>query len=473
MEKNIQKVVLIGVLTVISVFVGLFINNLVDERAELSEETQMEIAEAWSGNQCFAGPVLCVPVCEGESPKPVAFTYITPDKQDVDAAIKSETLHRGIFDTSVFHTAVTTQGTYNTQNVAPSAAADGRRLDWSRVQVIAGINDCRSIEEGMQMTLNNKKIELDTQFSNYGNDKLASTFPDLFSVCGIVDLSGMVGSELQFSLSANLKGAGEMDIRPMARDSKITIHGNCTEPSFTGTSLPTSREINAEGFAATWKVHNLNRPSSEQTVAKADAETQLDTVGTKLLIRGGQYTQTDRALKYAFLVVLLSLLAVFVGEMSVKSSINALNYLLIGAALVIFYLLLLSIAEWTGFDVAYAISAVLVLGMIATYLKAIVKSTKTVAAVILFMALIDVFIYVLLSIADMALLLGTIGLFIILGVAMFFSLRLGKLDFVLDAPKKSPNATKAEAPTENVLTEEASQQDAAATPALAEPIDAK
>lgn len=462
MEKNIQKIVLIGIFTVISVFAGLFINGLVDERAELSEETQTEIAESWSGNQCFTGPVLYVPIYEGDATTPSAFTIIMPDKQEVDAAINSETLHRGIFDTSVFHTAVTTKGTYNTKSAA-NATADGKRLDWSHVQVIVGINDSRSIEEGMQMTLNNKRIELDTQFYNYGNEKLTSAFPELFSVCGVVDLTGMVGGEMQFSMSTNLKGAGEMAIRPTARDSKITIHGNSTEPSFTGTTLPTSREINTEGFTATWKVHNLNRASGVQKVTQANNETQFDTVGTKLLIRGGQYTQTDRALKYAFLVVLLSLLAVFVGEMSVKSNINALNYLLIGAALVIFYLLLLSIAEWTGFDTAYAISAVLVLGMIATYLRAIVKSTKTVVAIILFMALIDVFIYVLLSIADMALLLGTIGLFIILGVAMFFSLKLGNLNFAPSAPKNSPNAATADAPADEALQEESSTLELADT----------
>lgn len=467
MEKNIQKIVLIGVLTVISVFAGLFINGLVDERAELSEETQTEIAESWSGNQCFTGPVLYVPIYEGDATTPSAFTIIMPDKQEVDAAINSETLHRGIFDTSVFHTVVTTKGTYNTKNVTTDATTDGKRLDWSHVQVIAGINDSKSIEEGMLMTLNNKKIELDTQFYNYGNEKLTSAFPELFSVCGVVDLTGMIGGELQFSMSTNLKGAGEMAISPTARDSKITIHGNSTEPSFTGTTLPTSREINAEGFTATWKVHNLNRVSGVQKITQANNETKFDSVGTKLLIRGGQYTQTDRALKYAFLVVLLSLLAVFVGEMSVKSSINALNYLLIGAALVIFYLLLLSIAEWTGFDLAYAISAVLVLGMIATYLRAIVKSTKTVFAIILFMALIDVFIYVLLSIADMALLLGTIGLFIILGVAMFFSLKLGNLNFAPNAPKNSPNAATADAPADEALQAETS------TPELADTADAE
>ena len=129
-------------------------------------------------------------------------------------------------------------------------------------------------------------------------------------------------------------------------------------------------------------------------------------------------------MKYAFLVILLSLIAVFIGEISVGSEINTLNYLLIGAALVLFYLMLLSLAEWIGFGLAYVASAVLILGMIAFYLNAIVHDKKTVTAICLFMGLVDVFIYILLSIADMALLVGTFGLFIILGVAMFFSLKI-------------------------------------------------
>lgn len=143
-----------------------------------------------------------------------------------------------------------------------------------------------------------------------------------------------------------------------------------------------------------------------------------------MLVPGGQYTQTDRALKYAFLVILLSLMAVYVGEMSVRAEINFLNYLLIGAALVLFYLMLLSFGEWIGFSWSYGVSALLVLGMITLYLKAIVRKGQAALAVCLFMALIDVFVYVLLSLADMALLVGTLGLFVVLGAAMYFSLRM-------------------------------------------------
>lgn len=140
--------------------------------------------------------------------------------------------------------------------------------------------------------------------------------------------------------------------------------------------------------------------------------------------------------------ILLSLIAVFIGEMSVGSEINTLNYLLIGAALVLFYLMLLSLAEWIGFGLAYVASAVLILGMIALYLNAIVHDKKTVTAICLFMGLVDVFIYILLSIADMALLVGTFGLFVILGVAMFFSLKIKFQSKPTPAPAPAPVEVK-------------------------------
>ena len=169
---------------------------------------------------------------------------------------------------------------------------------------------------------------------------------------------------------------------------------------------------------------DISRKADDQVFYSKGKSMSFDTVGTKFLVRGGQYIQINRALKYAFLVILLSLVAVFFGEMSVGSEINALNYLLIGAALVLFYLMLLSLAEWIGFGLAYIASAVLILGMVALYLNAIVHDKKTVTAICLFMGLVDVFIYILLNIADMALLVGTFGLFIVLGIAMFFSLRI-------------------------------------------------
>ena len=429
MDKNMKKIVLIGLMTVICGLVSLCIMSIVYERERLSEETQLEVSESWSGSQTFVGPVLCVPVSESGKAGIYTCLYVFPEHMNVEATVKNENLHRGIFDASVYNAAVNIEGTFNLKDmVERTFDVDSQKslwIDWEHGQVITAIADAKGLEEGIQITLNDSSIILDEHFNKYGCKELNSIFGYPYEeVCELVNLKGMLKKEVKFSLKTNLKGSGELHFAPIGKDSKVTMHGNSTDPSFMGMTLPSTREITEDGFTATWKVNNISRKADDQVFYSKDTSMSFDTVGTKFLVRGGQYTQTNRALKYAFLVIFLSLVAVFFGEMSVGSEINTLNYLLIGAALVLFYLMLLSLAEWIGFGLAYIASAVLILGMVALYLNAIVHDKKTVTAICLFIGLVDVFIYILLNIADMALLVGTFGLFIVLGIAMFFSLRI-------------------------------------------------
>ena len=429
MDKNMKKIVLIGLMTVICGLVSLCIMSIVYERERLSEATQFEVSKSWSGSQTFVGPVLCVPVSESGKAGIYACLYVFPEHMNVEATVKNENLHRGIFDASVYNAAVNVEGTFNLKDmVERTFDVDSQKslwIDWEHGQVITAIADAKGLEEGIQITLNDSSIILDEHFNKYGCKELNSIFGYPYEeVCELVNLKGMLKKEVKFSLKTNLKGSGELHFAPIGKDSKVTMHGNSTDPSFMGMTLPSTREITEDGFTATWKVNNISRKADDQVFYSKDTSMSFDTVGTKFLVRGGQYTQTNRALKYAFLVIFLSLVAVFFGEMSVGSEINALNYLLIGAALVLFYLMLLSLAEWIGFGLAYIASAVLILGMVALYLNAIVHDKKTVTAICLFIGLVDVFIYILLNIADMALLVGTFGLFIVLGIAMFFSLRI-------------------------------------------------
>ena len=424
-----KKIFLIGLMTVICGLVSLCIKSIVYERESLSEATQLEVSNSWSGSQTFVGPVLCVPVIEPGKAGIYTCLYVFPEHMNVDATIKSENLHRGIFDASVYNAAVNIEGTFNLKDMVESTFdVDSQKslwIDWEHGQVIAAIDDAKGLEEGIQITLNDSSIILDEHFNTYGSKELRSIFGySSETVCELANLKGMLKKEVKFSLKTNLKGSGELHFAPIGKDSKVTMHGNSTDPSFMGMTLPSTREITKDGFTATWKVIDISRKADDQVFYSKGKSMSFDTVGTKFLVRDGQYTQTNRALKYAFLVILLSLVAVFFGEMSVGSEINALNYLLIGAALVLFYLMLLSLAEWIGFGLAYIASAVLILGMVALYLNAIVHDKKTVTAICLFMGLVDVFIYILLNIADMALLVGTFGLFIVLGIAMFFSLRI-------------------------------------------------
>ena len=424
-----KKIFLIGLMTVICGLASLCIKSIIYERESLSEATQLEVSKSWSGNQTFIGPVLCVPVRESGKAGIYTCLYVFPEHMNVDATVKSEKLHRGIFDASVYNAAVNIEGTFNLKDMVESTFdVDSQKslwIDWEHGQVIAAIDDAKGLEEGIQITLNDSSIILDEHFNTYGCKELSSIFGYPYeAVCELANLKGMLKKEVKFSLKTNLKGSGELHFAPIGKDSKVTMHGNSTDPSFMGMTLPSTREITKDGFTATWKVIDISRKADDQVFYSKGKSMSFDTVGTKFLVKDGQYTQTNRALKYAFLVILLSLVAVFFGEMSVGSEINALNYLLIGAALVLFYLMLLSLAEWIGFGLAYIVSAVLILGMVALYLNAIVHDKKTVTAVCLFMGLVDVFIYILLNIADMALLVGTFGLFIVLGIAMFFSLRI-------------------------------------------------
>lgn len=432
MEKNFKKCLLIGGLTIVFWIVSLAIMGIVDNRNELSERTQTEIAETWSGKQEFVGPIICVPVIKDSVSNFLPYTcmYVLPERIDVSADIASEVLHRGIFDASVYRTKLSGSGVFNLKEMKTIGFMAGVkkpiRYDWSNAQIITAIGDKRGLEEGMEIKIGEKTVELNQHFYNYGNTALNNIYGnDLDAICKIVDLSAEVGKEqVTFTLNAEMKGSEEIRISPIGQTSVITTKGNGKAPSFNGFMLPSKREVSDTGFSATWKVSSLNRNDVDQ-VFYSDRQSQtFQSVGTKLLIQGGQYTQTNRALKYAFLVILLSLVAVFVAEMCVKSEITLLNYLLIGAALLLFYLMLLSFGEWVGFTLSYFLSALLILGMITLYLKAILKKQNIALAVCSFMALVDVFVYVLLSIASMALLVGTLGLFVIVGVAMFFSLRL-------------------------------------------------
>jgi len=429
MEKNVRKCLVIGGMTIVFWIFSLCIGGIVKDRTILSDETQKEVAKSWSEKQDFVGPILCVPVYNDSASIPYTCMYVLPERLEADADIQSETLHRGIFDASVYRTKISLAGTFNLKEMKFTEKLPEKkkpvRFDWEHAQVVTAVGDKRGLEEGIQFSIDDQKYAIDQRFNYYGCRNLCAIFNNSHDViCRMADLSQMVGKEVNFSLEADLKGSDGLNVAPIGRNSKITIHGNSQDPSFDGMVLPSSREVTDAGFTATWKINSMNRNDVDQVFYSFDDYKNFQSVGTKILVTGGQYTKTDRALKYAFLVILLSLVAVLVGELSVKNEINELNYLLIGAALVLFYLMLLSFGEWMGFGVAYGLSALLILGMITLYLKAIVGKSNTALAVCLFMTLIDVFIYILLGIADMALLVGTLGLFVMLGVAMFFSLRM-------------------------------------------------
>ncbi|MBQ0016140.1 MAG: inner membrane CreD family protein [Bacteroidales bacterium] len=426
MEKKFNKGLIIGAMCIFFWLLSLIVKEVVNSRGELAQEAMTEVKESWGGSQTVTGPVICVPLIKTGDTVPFSCLYILPDSLEVNAELNSEKLHRGLFDVNAYRSGVSGKGTFDLKNWKTSIHAEQYLCfcDWSRAQLIVSVSDSKGLGKDIQVSIGGIKTTLNGRFNNYnGNLRSAYRFEDK-TFCKTLDLNCLLGYEVNFSFQVDLKGTEEFNIAPIGNKSHITISGNCSHPSFNGIVLPSEREVSHNSFAASWDVSSVNRDDVHQSFFSRGNSVEFNTVGTRLLVLGGQYTQTDRAMKYAFLVIFLIMIAVFVAEMSVKSEINYLNYILIGFAVVLFYLLLLSLGEWIGFTPAYIVAAVLIIGMITLYLKAIVHNSKVAWAVCLFMTLVDVFIYILLSAENIALLLGSLGLFVVLGVVMYLSLNL-------------------------------------------------
>ena len=179
--------------------------------------------------------------------------------------------------------------------------------------------------------------------------------------------------------------------------------------------------MNDNGFQASWKVLAINRDYPQFFSRNSDNHRQLSssTFGVNLKVPVEQYQQTDRAIKYAFLIILLTFAAVFFVEMRKSTPIHPVQYLLIGIALIIFYTLLLSFSEHINFGLSYLIASVMTIGMIVVFMASIAKDKKTALGIGLLLTVLYAFVYVLLQLESYALLVGSVGLFIILGIAMF------------------------------------------------------
>ena len=242
-----------------------------------------------------------------------------------------------------------------------------------------------------------------------------------------VDLSRVLdGETVDFALVLPFKGAGDLMFAPVGQTTTVSLTSDCVTPSFTGYYLPDERHVTDMGFQAEWKVLAINRDYPQvlddsflNSYEYGRSEFDNSTFGVELKVPVDQYLQTNRAIKYAFLIILLTFAAVFFVEMRKAKPIHPVQYLLIGFALIVFYTLLLSFAEHINFGLSYLIACVMTIAMIVVFMASITKDKKTALGIGLLLAVIYAFVYVLLQLESYALLVGSVGLFIILGIAMF------------------------------------------------------
>jgi inner membrane protein len=224
----------------------------------------------------------------------------------------------------------------------------------------------------------------------------------------------------KYALQLNFNGSEGLDFSPLGKVTTVEVQSNWPDPSFDGAFLPDSRQISDSGFTASWKVLHLNRSIPQQFIGKQRNMDEAD-FGVKLMLPVDQYQKSTRAVKYAILLISLTFLVFFFSQIKKQLRVHPIQYLMIGLAICLFFVLLVAISEHWNFDGAYLLGAIAMIGVITGYSHLSFRNTMLTRVLLVTLSTIYTFIYVIIQLQDHALLLGSIGLFIILAVVMFMS----------------------------------------------------
>lgn len=423
------KLFLIAILTLLLMLPSSWIQALITERQSRQNEAIEEIAEKWSGNQSVESPVMQIPYrkinkvldSKGKASElaELSTIYILPENLDIQSKVVPEILHRGIFDVVVYNTAVTIKGKFRNLELKKSGINPDMVI-WDKIKIITGLTDFKGLKNSPIIKLGDSTYTAEPDFSkeNLFDNSLAIQ----------VNLSNHKNTAITFSYKIDLRGSGELSFLHLGKNTVANISGNWNNPSFTGNYLPEQRSITEKTFTGNWKMSGFNRPFPQQweggTKSLSDQNKAKASFGVKFLLPVDQYQKTMRSAKYSILIILLSFISLFFIELLKKIKVNLLQYVLTGVAMVIYYSLLLSFTEQIGFTIAYLVASIATILLVSTFIGAFLRNRKTAFAFAGILSVFYTFIYVIIQLQDMALLFGSIGLFITIACLMYFSVKI-------------------------------------------------
>jgi len=426
-ERNtvMIKAVFIAIITLLLLIPAAMISNLVYERQNTKNEAINEIGEKWGKEQTLTGPFLTIPFTKHikrYSPKDSTDIWIErtdylnmlPENLNVSGSIAPEKRYRGIFEVIVYNSDISLDGDFSTLNIK-DFDIESKDLHLDNAFLSIGISDLRGIEEQIDL-----KWGENTKVFNPGTITTNIISSGINAPLNIsVNSNGDILSE-PFAFNLKLKGSEYLRFVPVGKITDVELKSDWNTPSFDGAFLPDHRTVSDSGFVANWNILHLNR-NYPQAWLNSEHRVQESAFGVDLLLPVDNYKKSERSIKYAILFIGLTFLVFFFIEIINKKRVHPIQYILVGLALCLFYTLLLSISEHSTFNFAYLISSVLTIGLISAYTKTVLKSNSLTGLMSGILTILYLFIYVIIQLEDYALLMGSIGLFIILALVMYFS----------------------------------------------------
>lgn len=404
------------------------IRSLIAERSARAKSAQREIAASWGQSQKIGGPVLIVPYVvrfidsSGRHQATVHRARFLPDQLKIVGKLLPERRHRGIFESVLYRSDLTVQGRFarpdfSTWNVPPE------NILWKDAIVTVGITDLRGVRGSPALNWRGQPVTLS------GGSADVSLWRSGLAAVTPLAADPAVEDGYPFSLDLQLNGSEDIAFYPLGGETAVELISPWPDPGFSGAFLPESRAVSASGFTARWVISSLARSYPQRwrdhgdENANAVAAIVASSFGVGLVNPAGHYQKTERSMKYGALFIILTFLTFFLYELLSPVTLHPVQYFLVGGALCLFYLLLLSISEHAPFGVAYAIATVATVILITSYGAALLRSVLRVLGLAGVLAMLYGYLYVLLQLEDWALLMGSIGLFLILGLVMYTTRR--------------------------------------------------
>jgi len=416
------------------------VHELIRERQAARNAVVQDIARSAAYAQTITGPILIVPYVRtvqeeqlDASRRPYQVTHevegelrLLPATFDVGGNLGTQERQRGIYRARVFDAKARLSGRFDVP-ANFGVTADVQSYRFGQPRLVLGISDIRGIGNALSLQANGASIPF---VPGTGTALLGA------GVQAPLTLAGTAAQPLEFQIELQLQGTSDFQITPVGRDTHVMLTSDWPHPSFVGEFLPRARDVNGSGFSAEWQTSyfatNLEEALARcraDEAAPADSKNQSCAdfagrhFGVSFIDPVDQYLKSERAVKYGFLFIALTFAGFFLMEVLRRVSVHPVQYGLVGLALAMFFLLLLSFSEHMGFAAAFLVSAVACVGVITYYVTHVLGSRAQGAGFGAALAVLYALLYAILSSEDYALLTGSVLVFALLTLVMVLTRR--------------------------------------------------
>ena len=397
------------------------ISGVISDRNRYKNDARHNIAQSWTGAQSIIGPILVIPYYERVSTtlwdkkqkQEIVKTenvykklYLIPENLTIQGNVVSEIRYKGMYAVPVYTSKMAFTGNFNNQHIIDQAVNNKNIFKWDKPYLAVNIGDIRGIPSRPEFYWDNRP------FKFIPGSNINAIPQGIHTLLPPLDTETLLDYPFKFEL--NLRGMESLMFSPAAVNTRVTLQSNWPHPGFNGRYMPALREITATGVSASWQVSSFSSNIDQQLkqCKKGQCSPLLaNTFGVTLVQPVDIYQQAERSIKYAILFIGLTFVAFFVFEIIKNLRIHPIQYLLIGLALAIFYLLLVSLSEHIAFHWAYLAAASASSVLLGFYLTGVLQNRRQGLLFAAMTAALYGILFIILRSEDAALLMGSILLF--------------------------------------------------------------